>query len=80
MVTPPLSDETRQTIYKLFKADPTKWTPRALSDQFGISIARTEAILRLKSLQQKMIDEVSYPRAPDKSLIWIGRCTTDRIC
>lgn len=48
---PPLSDDTRTEMFKLYKGDPEKWTPRALADAFGISILRTEAILRLKAIQ-----------------------------
>lgn len=53
----PLSDVTRSNIFNLFKSEPTTWTPRALAEQFGISIVRTEAILRLKALESS---EVGY--------------------
>jgi hypothetical protein len=33
--------------------EPEKWTPLNLAEQFGISISRIEAILRLKALQDK---------------------------
>jgi hypothetical protein len=50
----PISDSTRTEIYKLYLKDPESWTPRALAEHFGISIIRTEAVLRLKSLEESM--------------------------
>jgi hypothetical protein len=49
---PPLSDTTRTAIFKLYQTK--KSTPRELADEFGISLVRTEAILRLKALQQTL--------------------------
>ncbi|KAJ3178197.1 hypothetical protein HDU87_003749 [Geranomyces variabilis] len=51
---PPLSDETRASIFRLYLEDPQQWTPRALAEHFGLSIVRVQAILRLKALAQKM--------------------------
>ncbi|KAJ3168311.1 hypothetical protein HDU88_001751 [Geranomyces variabilis] len=51
---PPLSDETRASIFRLYLEDPQQWTPRALAEHFGLAIVRVQAILRLKALAQKM--------------------------
>lgn len=48
---PIIAESTRSAIYNLYKENPTKWTFRALAEQFGISIIRTEAILKLKALE-----------------------------
>lgn len=53
-----ISDKTRTQIYSLYKSSPEQWTPRALAEQFGISIARTDAILRLKALAASMEEKV----------------------
>ncbi|KAF8986241.1 hypothetical protein BGZ46_007772 [Entomortierella lignicola] len=55
--TPPLSNHTKEEIYKLHLADTTKWTPRQLGMKYNISIKRVEAILRLKHLEKEMISE-----------------------
>ncbi|KAI8930221.1 eukaryotic mitochondrial regulator protein-domain-containing protein [Entophlyctis helioformis] len=54
---PPLDDKTRRTIYDLFRKDEYFWTPRRLGEQFGLSIARVQAILRLKALEDKFKQE-----------------------
>ncbi|KAI9205821.1 eukaryotic mitochondrial regulator protein-domain-containing protein [Polychytrium aggregatum] len=59
---PPVAEATKQEIYKLFRADPKKNTPRSLGVQFGLSIIRVEAILRLKALEAKMIQEGKTPQ------------------
>ena len=43
---PPVSDAKREEIYRLFVDD--RLTPRNIADKHGISIKRTEAILKLK--------------------------------
>ncbi|KAF9578749.1 hypothetical protein BGW38_005302 [Lunasporangiospora selenospora] len=53
--TPPLSNMTKDEIYKLHMSDTSKWTPRQLGTKFNISIKRVEAVLRLKHLEQEMI-------------------------
>jgi Eukaryotic mitochondrial regulator protein len=61
---PPVSDATRTAVFDQYKEDPAKWTPRALAEQYGLSIVRIEAILRLKALQAKMeLDNVQVYRA-----------------
>ncbi|KAJ3022254.1 hypothetical protein HKX48_006677 [Thoreauomyces humboldtii] len=53
----PLSDATRTEIFRLYVEDAQQWSPRALAEQFGLSIVRVQAILRLKALQKKWVDE-----------------------
>jgi hypothetical protein len=50
---PPLSNETRNEIYKLYKKDAVTYTPRKLGETFKISIARITAILRMKTLEDE---------------------------
>ncbi|KAI9330941.1 eukaryotic mitochondrial regulator protein-domain-containing protein [Obelidium mucronatum] len=54
---PPLADATRQEIYELYKSDPETQSPLKLATRFGVSIARIQAILRLKALEAKMQKE-----------------------
>jgi hypothetical protein len=56
-VEPPLSNETRDTMFRSFIADPVKHTPRALAVAYGIAIARVRAVLRLKALEAKLFSE-----------------------
>lgn len=49
---PPVSDATRTLIYQQFMADPTKNSVRELAALHGLSIARVDAILRLKGLEE----------------------------
>ncbi|KAJ3060191.1 hypothetical protein HDU99_006035, partial [Rhizoclosmatium hyalinum] len=51
---PPLSNASRDEIYALYTSNPETETPLKLAAQFGISIVRVQAILRLKALQQQM--------------------------
>ncbi|KAJ3001005.1 hypothetical protein HDV02_000074 [Globomyces sp. JEL0801] len=44
-------------IYNLYESDPAKWSPFALAEVFGISIIRVQAILKLKSLQKKHLEQ-----------------------
>ena len=53
----PLTDQTRSDLYRLYTSDPAAWTPRRLAEHFGISIARTDAILRLKSLESQFFKD-----------------------
>jgi hypothetical protein len=52
---PPLTDATRRAIFAQWQRDPTYWTPRQLSQSYGISIKRVEAILKLKALEARMV-------------------------
>jgi hypothetical protein len=56
-VDPPLSNETRDKIFKSFIEDPVTHTPRSLAVAYGIAIARIRAILRLKALEAKLFSE-----------------------
>jgi len=60
--TPPISNVAKEEIYRLHRADTTKWTPRQLGTKFNISIKRVEAILRLKHLEKEMIAEGYIPQ------------------
>ncbi|EKM61410.1 uncharacterized protein PHACADRAFT_204581 [Phanerochaete carnosa HHB-10118-sp] len=48
----PVSDETRTLIYEQFMSDPTKNNVRELAALHGLSIARVDAVLRLKGLEE----------------------------
>lgn len=48
----PVSDETRTAIYQQFMTDPSKNNVRELAALHGLSIARVDAILRLKGLEE----------------------------
>ncbi|KAG8994285.1 hypothetical protein FRB94_008399 [Tulasnella sp. JGI-2019a] len=50
---PPISDAQRQTIFDAHAANPELNSVRALSERFGISLKRIEAIIRLKALEFK---------------------------
>jgi Eukaryotic mitochondrial regulator protein len=39
-------------LYALYLSDPSEWNVRKLSEKFGISVARVEAVLRLKELEE----------------------------
>ncbi|KAF9932533.1 hypothetical protein FBU30_007972 [Linnemannia zychae] len=53
--TPPISDATKEEIYRLHRSDTSKHTPRQLGTTYNISIKRVEAILRMKHLEKEMI-------------------------
>ncbi|KAJ1914789.1 hypothetical protein H4219_004634 [Mycoemilia scoparia] len=59
---PPVSDSVKMSIYNLYDKDAAHWTPRKLGEKFKISIKRVEAILKLKTLEAKMIDEGFTPQ------------------
>lgn len=49
---PPISDKTREEIYKRYMSNPEKYNIRVLSGAYGISFKRIDAILRLKGLER----------------------------
>ncbi|KAI0640004.1 eukaryotic mitochondrial regulator protein-domain-containing protein [Trametes polyzona] len=49
---PPVSDAMRTEIWSWHMRDPVKFDVRFLSQHFGLSIARVDAILRLKGLEE----------------------------
>jgi len=51
---PPLSDALRNSIFGAWLRDPNVNNPRRLAAQYGISIKRVEAIIRLKSHQKSL--------------------------
>ncbi|TPX46829.1 hypothetical protein CcCBS67573_g10292 [Chytriomyces confervae] len=51
---PPLSDAMRSEIYAAYTSNPSVESPLKLANQHSISVARVEAILRLKALQASM--------------------------
>ncbi|KAI9505797.1 eukaryotic mitochondrial regulator protein-domain-containing protein [Coemansia spiralis] len=65
-VRPPLSDQTKEQIYKAYLSDPVKNTPRVLGDKFLVSIKRVEAILKLKAIEHHMVKHDQF--APQKKL------------
>ncbi|KAJ1976357.1 hypothetical protein H4R33_006455 [Dimargaris cristalligena] len=52
----PTSDGMRTALYEEWVADPEKATPRLLAARYRISIARVEAILKLKILEKRQVD------------------------
>lgn len=46
-----MSNALRGVIFESYRQDPTTNTARAISGRYGISIARVEAIIRLKTLE-----------------------------
>ncbi|KAJ3095176.1 hypothetical protein HDU97_007213 [Phlyctochytrium planicorne] len=49
----PLNDGLREEIYQRFKKDSKGESPLKLAQEYGLSIARVNAILRLKALEKK---------------------------
>ncbi|GAC97589.1 hypothetical protein PHSY_005175 [Pseudozyma hubeiensis SY62] len=49
----PIRQSTKTEIWRLHASDPKQWTIRALSEKFSIGLQRTEAILRLKALENE---------------------------
>ncbi|KIY50679.1 hypothetical protein FISHEDRAFT_39276 [Fistulina hepatica ATCC 64428] len=47
----PISSDLRQVMYNNFMLDPEKHNARALSQRYNISVARVDAILRLKAME-----------------------------
>ncbi|PAV22115.1 hypothetical protein PNOK_0207200 [Pyrrhoderma noxium] len=54
----PISDKTKSELYALYMRDPAKNSVRALSELYGISLKRVDAILRLKGMEQSWVKEV----------------------
>ncbi|KAL4252511.1 hypothetical protein ABKN59_002757 [Abortiporus biennis] len=48
---PPVSDNMRSALYEQYMNDPATNSVRALSEKYSMSIARVDAILRLKGLE-----------------------------
>ncbi|KAH9897818.1 eukaryotic mitochondrial regulator protein-domain-containing protein [Cubamyces lactineus] len=48
----PLSDDVRTAIWREYMLDPVKYDVRRLAQRHGLSIARVDAILRLKGLEE----------------------------
>ena len=51
----PISDKTKSDLYALYMRDPAKNNVRALSELYGISLKRVDAILRLKGMEQSWV-------------------------
>lgn len=49
---PPISDKSKDEIYKLYIQNPRKFNIRVLSGAYGISLKRVDAILRLKGMEE----------------------------
>lgn len=60
---PPVHQDVRDSMWRLHTQAPKQWTVRSLSDKFRVSLERTEAILRLKALEQEFTDEVRIEQA-----------------
>ena len=55
---PPVHQNVRDDMWRLHTQSPQQWTVRSLSSKFRISLERTEAILRLKALEDVYTQEV----------------------
>lgn len=56
----PVNDNLKEEVYSTYCSDPVEWTPRKLAEKYEISILRIEAILRLKHLEKKQIQNLGY--------------------
>lgn len=56
-VQPPLNNATKNEIYLLYKSNPKKWTPRALSQKFHCSMPRVEGVIDLKQYQERLLSD-----------------------
>lgn len=54
---PPVHQSVRDDMWRLHTQSPQQWTVRSLSSKFRISLERTEAILRLKALEDVYTQE-----------------------
>lgn len=54
---PPLSDALKTRIHSLNESDPHKYTPTKLSLDFKVSVDRIHALLRLKAIEKRWVDE-----------------------
>ncbi|KAJ4477931.1 eukaryotic mitochondrial regulator protein-domain-containing protein [Lentinula lateritia] len=52
---PPISDKQRSEMYSLYMLDPEKYSVRALSQKFHVSLDRVDAILRLKGMESAWV-------------------------
>lgn len=59
----PIAQSLRDDMWALHTRDPAQWTVRSLSDRFKLGLARTEAVLRLKALEDEWTHEVRLRRA-----------------
>lgn len=55
---PPVHQSVRDDMWRLHTQSPTQWTVRSLSSKFRVNMERTEAILRLKALEDVYEKEV----------------------
>lgn len=53
----PISDKTKTHLYELYMRDPKRYNIRVLSETYGISIKRLDAILRLKGMEASWVKE-----------------------
>ncbi|KAJ2783812.1 hypothetical protein H4R18_001487 [Coemansia javaensis] len=51
----PLSDATREAIYRDYLADPERATPRVLGEKYSVAIKRVEAVIKLKAIEHHMV-------------------------
>lgn len=77
---PPLANDVKDQIYSTWQSDASKWTPRQLSLRYKISIERVKAVIRMKSLQGRMVSEAflinhKYVKAME-SILGCSKATT----
>ena len=55
---PPVHQSVRDEMWRLHTEAPAQWTVRALADRYRVSLAKAEAVLRLKALEEEFVHEV----------------------
>ncbi|KAH9849276.1 eukaryotic mitochondrial regulator protein-domain-containing protein [Lenzites betulinus] len=64
----PVSDSLRNSIWNDYMRDPATYNVRFLAQQHGLSIARVDAILRLKGLEESWRKVCGYHQQENKQL------------
>ena len=62
---PPVHQSVRDDMWRLHTEAPAQWTVRSLAEKFRVSLAKAEAILRLKALEEEYVREVRMLRRED---------------
>lgn len=59
-VQPPLTDYTREEIFREYKQNPNPLTIREISKKYAISMKRVEAVLRLKYHEKYLVEKEGF--------------------
>jgi len=55
-----LDSDVKEAIWRFNRMDPKKYHSRKLSAMFGISLVRTQSVLRLQYLEEQIAQEIGY--------------------